>query len=826
MASQTLTELDGRRLQLTSLDKVLYPETGTTKAEVIDYYLRVADAMLPHCAGRPVTRKRWVDGVGTAADPGGAFFTKNLDSGTPDWVVRADLQHSDHRSTYPLVNDRASLAWMAQMAALELHVPQWRFDSAGQVLGPDRIVFDLDPGSGVSLPEVAEVAGWVRDILAGMGWASVPVTSGSKGIHVYAALDGGPSADQVRAVAQELARSLEADHPDRVISRMKRAERAGKVFIDWSQNHPNKTTIAPYSLRGTARPYAAAPRTWDELAEPSLRQLTPAEVVGRLADHGDLMAAGLAGVAGPDALDPYRGKRRADRTPEPVPDAVRISGEQVFVVHEHHARRLHWDLRMSYGGVLTSFAVPKGLPTDPARQHLAVQTEDHPLDYLTFSGTIPAGEYGAGEMSVWDTGTFEVHKWWLGREIIVTLHGGESGPLAASAPAKYALICTDADERQWLVHAMKRSGTKQARSATSPASTASARRAAPRPASSAVAGSPEVTPEQPDPAPRQPGSAVVRPMLAIPGAPADVAADWAIEMKWDGQRVLARLDGDRVQLWARSGRDITTSYPELAEIDVHADSALLDGEVVALDAEGRPSFARLQPRMQASSAEVARAARRQQVHYLVFDVLEVNGQDLTRQTYADRRDLLLRLVEPNEHVQVPEAFEGDLTAALSASHAQGLEGVLAKHPGSRYLPGRRSSSWIKIKHTEAVDVVVCGWRPGRGERTGQVGSLLVSVPTETGELRYVGRVGTGFSSADARGWPAMLTPEEIDAPAVVEVPAADARDARWLHPVRVAEVEFGEWTPTGRLRHPRWRGWRPDLTPGQISPPGGGAPGR
>ena len=831
MASPTRTELDGRLLQLTSLDKVLYPTTGTTKAEVIDYYLRVAEAMVPHCAGRPVTRKRWVDGVGTAADPGATFFTKNLDSGTPDWVVRADLQHSDHRSTYPLVNDRASLAWMAQMAALELHVPQWRFDSAGQVLGPDRIVFDLDPGSGVSLPEVAEVAGWVRDILAGMGWASVPVTSGSKGIHVYAALDGGPSADQVRAVAQELARSLEADHPDRVISRMKRAERAGKVFIDWSQNHPNKTTIAPYSLRGTARPYAAAPRTWDELAEPSLRQLTPAEVVGRLADHGDLMAAGLAGVAGPDALDPYRGKRRADRTPEPVPDAVRISGEQVFVVHEHHARRLHWDLRMSYGGVLTSFAVPKGLPTDPARQHLAVQTEDHPLDYLTFSGTIPAGEYGAGEMSVWDTGTFEVHKWWLGREIIVTLHGCESGPLAEHAPAKYALICTDPAERQWLVHAMKR-GTAR----TSPASAGTRQRrsptrapAPPEPtpatASPAVAHSPDEPPDPPEPTPATASPAVVRPMLATPGTPSDVAENWAIEMKWDGQRVLARLDGGQIRLWARSGREITASYPELATIDVHADSALLDGEVVALDADGRPSFALLQPRMQASDAEAARAARRQQVHYLVFDVLEVNGQDLTRQTYTDRRDLLAHLVEPSEHVQVPEAFDGDLAAALEASHAYGLEGVLAKHPGSKYLPGRRSGSWIKIKHTEAVDVVVCGWRPGRGERTGQVGSLLLAVPTETGELRYVGRVGTGFSSTQTRQWPQLFTPEEIDAPAVVDVPAADARDARWLRPNRVAEVEFGEWTPTGRLRHPRWRAWRPDLDPSEISPPGG-EPGR
>src|SRR5699024_2518742 len=274
-------------------------------------------------------------------------------------------------------------------------------------------------------------------------------------------------------------------------------ERAGKVFIDWSQNHPNKTTVAPYSLRGTPTPHVAAPRTWAELAEADLRQLTLEDVVARLASDGDLMAAGLAGaetgndgptspdrVAATDALTNYRGKRRADRTPEPVPDAVAAPGEEVFVVHEHHARRLHWDLRMSYLGVLTSFAVPKGLPTDPTRQHLAVQTEDHPLDYLTFSGRIPAGEYGAGEMTVWDTGTIENHKWWLGKEIIETLHVRADGPLAEQEPAKFALICTDATERQWLVHAMK-PGTSR-RSPTR----------APRPAG---------------PARRQVSSAVVRP---------------------------------------------------------------------------------------------------------------------------------------------------------------------------------------------------------------------------------------------------------------------------------------------------------------------------
>jgi bifunctional non-homologous end joining protein LigD len=246
-------EVGGHRLQLTNLDKVLYPETGTTKADVLGYYAAVAEWMLPHVEGRPATRKRWVNGV-----EGPVFFEKNLPDSAPDWVSRHEIEHKDHANVYPMVNDLATLTWLAQVAALEVHVPQWRFGPRGARRNPDRLVLDLDPGEGVGLAECVAVARELRPIVEGMGLELVPVTSGSKGVHLYARLDGRQTSEQVSDVAHELARALEADHPDLVLSTMGRADRRGKVLLDWSQNNGNKTTVAPYSLRGRSRPTVAA----------------------------------------------------------------------------------------------------------------------------------------------------------------------------------------------------------------------------------------------------------------------------------------------------------------------------------------------------------------------------------------------------------------------------------------------------------------------------------------------------------------------------------------------------------------------------------------
>ncbi|MDO5628268.1 MAG: non-homologous end-joining DNA ligase [Mobilicoccus sp.] len=295
MSEVVRAEVDGRVIRLTNLDKVLYPGTGMTKAEVIAYYAAVAPAILPQLADRPLTRLRFPHG--TASD---SFFEKNLPGGTPAWVRRTTLvaPHSrrpDELVTYPLIDDTAGLTWLGQLGALELHVPQWRVADAE--LDCDRLVVDLDPGEPAGLPECAQVALLVRDVLTDSGLSDLtPVTSGSKGMQIYARLEQLTPAEHTRAVAKALAEHLAEEYPDLVLASMTKQARRGKVFLDWSQNTAAKTTICPYSLRGkSTAPYVAAPRSWEEIEEGAhdplaLEQLSPEEVRDRLERDGDLMA--------------------------------------------------------------------------------------------------------------------------------------------------------------------------------------------------------------------------------------------------------------------------------------------------------------------------------------------------------------------------------------------------------------------------------------------------------------------------------------------------------------------------------------------------------
>ncbi len=855
---QTVT-VGGHRLRISNLDKVIYPSTGTTKADVFRYYAEIAPFLIPHARNRPATRKRWVHGVGTPEWHAPVFFQKNLDEGTPDWVRRVSIQHSDHVNVYPLVNDAATLAWFAQIAALEIHVPQWRVDAHGRPKHPDRFVIDLDPGEGAGLAECVEVAKLAKRILNDMGLEPVPVTSGSKGIHLYAALDGKQSSEQVSAVAHELARALEADHPSLVVSDMKKTKRQGKVLVDWSQNSANKTTICPYSLRGRLRPTAAVPRTWEELDSPELRQLELDEVLSRMTTRADPLAESAeapgsidapGGVwhsdrgpdeqpeahpgpegdaaAGHDRLTVYRSKRDAAKTPEPVPAATpRDTGGRSWVVQEHHARRLHWDFRLEHDGVLVSWALPKGVPDDPGVNHLAVQTEDHPMEYGTFEGNIPAGEYGAGKVLIWDFGEYELEKWRDGKEIIVTLHGQPSGGLGD--PRRVVLIHTGkggdkASEKNWLIHRMLPAEQKPAASRRRTTDAADSDSVVPddrpdTPSSSALA--------------RRPGiGKALKPMLATLAAETDIdftgeeEKSFAFEMKWDGIRAVVRISGGTVTLHTRNGNDVTATYPEIVEALAAAfpeRSLVLDAEVVALDSRGRPSFGRLQQRMGLTRSRDVEAARaKTAVELMVFDLLELDGRSLLAESYDERRRLLAETVAESEGpVHVPPAFDGDLRHAIEASRRLGLEGVMAKRHDSSYSPGRRSRAWLKIKHHLTQEVVIGGWRPGKGRRERQVGSLLMGVPDADGRLHYVGRVGTGFSDAELDAITARLARLERKTSPFDEVPAPDARDAVWVTPRLVGEVEFAEWTGSGqpgaeRLRQPSWRGWRPDKDAGEV----------
>jgi bifunctional non-homologous end joining protein LigD len=473
------------------------------------------------------------------------------------------------------------------------------------------------------------------------------------------------------------------------------------------------------------------------------------------------------------ALDEYRRKRDPKRTKEPMPrrrDSRRKQGDS-FVVQEHHASSLHWDFRLERDGVLVSWAVPKGVPDDPKRNHLAVHVEDHPLEYGSFEGTIAHGEYGGGQVTIWDHGTYETEKW-TDREVKVVLHGERT-------KGRFVLFQTGG--KNWMIHRMD-------------------------------------APSRED---WQPIPDDLRPMLATLGSLPPDDELWAYEMKWDGVRALVRVEGGRITIKSRNDIDVTVSYPELRPLGEQLGSTqvLLDGEIVSFDDHGRPSFERLQQRMHvASAASARRLADSDPAAYLIFDLLHLDGRSLLDLPYTQRRELLDGLELAGESWQTPPAFEGNGAQAVRASQKQGLEGVVAKRLTSRYRPGRRSPDWVKVKNIRAQEVVVGGWSPGKGRRSGTIGSLLLGLPdADEGGLRYIGQVGTGFTDymlADLLTRLKRLARKT--SPFHPDVPRADARDAQWVSPRLVGEVAFGEWTSDGRLRHPAWRGLRPDKSPDEV----------
>jgi bifunctional non-homologous end joining protein LigD len=823
-AAKERVRVAGRELTLTNLDKVIYPEAGTTKADVLAYYAAVAHVLIPAAYNRPATRKRWVNGVGTAEKPGEVFFQKNLEDSAPGWLPRAAITHKDRTIHYPMVNDPATLTWFGQINSLEIHVPQWQVDSHGSQLNPDRLVLDLDPGEGAGLEECVEVALLARTILQDVGMDPVPVTSGSKGIHLYAALDRSQTSEQISAFARELARALEADHPDLAVSDMKKTLRKGKVLVDWSQNNAAKTTIVPYSLRGRATPMVAAPRTWEEIGSPGLKHLDYKEVMRRVQDGTDPFAA-VVHADGDPRLGKYRSMRDPAKTPEPFTGAPG-SGD-TFVIQEHHASRLHYDFRLEHEGVLVSWALPKGVPESSGKNHLAVQTEDHPLDYAGFEGTIPKGEYGAGEVTIWDHGTYELHKWINGREVIATLTGSEGGGLGGTR--KFALIHTGRgqgkdSEGQWLIHLMdpeRHSGRRRHSSgpgeqeeapegsADKTAGPAGAGQAKDDGGSSAKAAA----------GTSAPGPEDYRPMMATSGDVADLqGSNWQFELKWDGVRAILLADEKAIRIFSRNGNDVTRTYPELAERQCWPEQPFVaDGEIIAVGPSGRPDFGLLQGRMKLTRpADVARARTAIPVQLMLFDLLNDGGTDLRKLPLAKRRQRLEEFFAASDcPAGLSPVVEERVEHILESARELGLEGVMAKRTDSRYVSGQRTRTWTKLKVEQTQEVVVGGWRPGKGGRQDTVGSLLVGIP-DGRKLQYAGRVGSGFSSRELTELRQTVERLARKTSPFQDVPREDAADAHWISPELVGEVTYSEWTGTGRLRHPVWRGWRLDKEPSEV----------
>ena len=457
-------------------------------------------------------------------------------------------------------------------------------------------------------------------------------------------------------------------------------------------------------------------------------------------------------------LSEYRRKRDPQATPEPFGGSGK--GKSLhFVVQRHQARSLHYDFRLERDGVLLSWAVAKGVPLEPGQRVLAVHAEDHPLDYATFEGRIPAGQYGAGTVEIWDHGTYELVEQKPDGGMTVHLHGERLEGLWTLVPAKMG-----GDPKNWLL-IRKHDGSEP-------------------------------------PAERR----EYTPMLATLAEEPPKGPGWLYEVKWDGFRALARVRGGEATLWSRNGNDLTGRFEQVARAlpaALRTTDCVLDGEVCALDERGRPTFSAMQ---QGSGPLV----------YYLFDLLELEGEPLVALPLSERRKRLEALVDESATVKLSAVFD-DGEALLTAAKEQGLEGILAKRADSRYT-GRRSGEWQKIKTKQSQEFVIAGYTRGHGRREGSFGALVLGVH-RGGELVYVGNVGTGFSDAELDRLLALLRPLERSATpfqTVPKLPKVKRGDVVWVEPVLVAEVEFAEWTHDGHLRAPSYLGLREDKSAAEV----------
>jgi bifunctional non-homologous end joining protein LigD len=464
------------------------------------------------------------------------------------------------------------------------------------------------------------------------------------------------------------------------------------------------------------------------------------------------------------SLREYERKRDPKKTPEPF-KGKRKSKQLTFVVQRHDARRLHYDFRLERDGVLLSWAVPKGVPLEPGQQHLAVHVEDHPLDYGTFEGEIPKGQYGAGTVEIWDNGTYELLEDKPNGGMTVRLHGRKLEGTWALVPAHLS-----GDEKNWLIIRKRDDGAKPA-----------ARRE-------------------------------YKPMLATLEDPKHIPSrDFEFEIKWDGYRILGFVSGGEARLLSRKDQDYTERFANVAKELAKAlktPDAVVDGEVCALDEEGRPSFSAMQ-----------QGGPKTPIVYYVFDLLEVEGEPVIDLPLSERRARLQKLLDGrNRCVRFSESFD-DGRALLDAAEERQLEGIMGKRVDSRYLPGKRSRDWLKFKTHGEEEFVIAGYTRGQGRREGSFGSLVLARYDAGGELEYVGNVGTGFDEREIERLLKKLRPlgrKDTPFPAVPKMPRIRKGDVVWVEPKLVAQTKFAEFTHDGHLRAPVYLGLREDKDASEV----------
>ena len=802
--------IDGRELRLSNLDKVFWPEEGYTKGDLVAYYFNVAPRMLPYLAGRPLTMKRMPDGIA-----GPYFYEKDAPSHTPEWMPRCAVESQGSTSrwgavkhdviNYLMVEDIAGLLFMANLGCIEFHPLHSR---CGSIESPDYMFFDLDPFPPATFEDVLIMAGLVRLVCERLGLKAYPKISGATGMQIYVPVVKGFTYGQIRDFVGKVGHLLRQADPGRVTMEWQVKKRSGKVFVDHNMNRVGANIAAVYSVRPEPGATVSTPVTWKEVEAGKVRptDFTIATIWKRLGRRADPFrgvldapqdpAEALAAVGAQSAepmpateshrvdlggmgtrsmetiarskdpkLAKYLKMRDFVATPEPSGGDPSSTGSS-FVIQRHDATRLHYDLRLERDGVLVSWAVPKGLPFEKGVKHLAVQTEDHPMEYGSFEGSIPKGHYGAGEVRIWDNGTYDLLEW-TDRKVSFRLHGTRHR-------GEYHMVKTARGERDWLIF---------------------------------MATASEEAPLAKPP--------LFSPMLATGGYEPFDRKGWWFEPKFDGVRTLLYLEGESVRLVSRTGRDQTATYPELGRLyrRISATNAVLDGEIVTTDETGKTSFELLQQRMNlASASEIERVRKRIPVELVVFDLLWVDGEDITDRPLSARRERLSSLVLEDKGIRMIIWVADEGLRFHQAAVKLGLEGVIAKRAASRYLPGKRTDDWRKIKILKRQDCVILGWTPGQRGRSGSFGALLLGAYRD-GLLRWIGQVGTGFTDRMLADMMSRLKAIEAERPAVEDPELAKLKGARWVRPELVCDVEYLQMTAAGKLRAPSFKGLRPDKLP-------------
>ncbi len=761
-----------RKIELTNLEKVLYPEDGIVKAEVIEYYLKIAPTILNHVKGRALTLIRFPDGI-----HGEMFYQKSRPDWAPDWIEFANLG-KEEKKDYIIATEPASLVWLANLAALELHQLHSRkpkFDF------PDYMVFDLDPPEGYDFKKVVPIAFDLKELVESLGYTAFVKTTGGKGVHICCPLEPKFDFQMVFEASRLIAQPFVDRNASSTTLHIKKEARKGRVLIDIYRIRSGQSIVSPYSLRGRAGAPVSMPLTWNELAqlksplEYNIR--TALEKVLKDGDAWEGMGAYSVELhthrkkkvvkelppsgkrKTPAQLESYEKKRDFKKTSEPG-GSVTEEGGNNFVIHRHHASHLHYDLRLEQDGVLKSWAVPKGLPPHPGVKRFAVQTEDHPMKYLTFNGKIPKGQYGGGDMWIYALGKYQVTK--------EKKDGFYFRLNSKEVNGEYRIY--KIKEKEWLFERVD---------------------------------SPQINYLQD----------VIEPMLSDSAEKIPSGDDYVYEIKWDGIRALIALEDGQVRITSRNKNDITKQFPELLLADkaFRATNGLFDAEIVCLDKSGKPEFKKVIHRlMNTGETNIQKMSKSSPVYCYIFDCLYLDGRSLVNESLVKRKEWLKDAVKKDTPYRVSEFVE-DGKSLFNAAREHALEGVMAKKKDSKYLPGRRSEGWLKIKVRQTSECVILGYTPGKGNREATFGALQIAEKI-SGDLFYRGKVGTGFDDHLMKEIFSLLKKlKKVKKPILKGGKIVDEKITEWVEPSLLVEVSFSQLTADQMYREPVFVRLRPDL---------------